>query len=81
MRKVEPDGGEHLKAYDEQGRLIAEQDPLGAVSEYRYDEVGRLVALLPRMRRRRPTNTATVSCTPVHAARPCGPTGAMPAAT
>ncbi|MGX4730040.1 hypothetical protein, partial [Pseudomonas corrugata] len=35
-------------AYDEQGRLIAEQDPLGAVTEYHYDEVGRLVALIPR---------------------------------
>jgi YD repeat-containing protein len=30
-----------------QGRLIAEQDPLGAVTEYRYDDVGRLIALLP----------------------------------
>ncbi|PAU62510.1 RHS repeat-associated core domain-containing protein, partial [Pseudomonas sp. PICF141] len=27
--------------------LVAEQDPLGAVTEYRYDEVGRLVALIP----------------------------------
>ena len=40
-------GGEHLKAYDGSGRLVAEQDPLGAVTEYRYDDVGRLIALLP----------------------------------
>ncbi|MBN6776932.1 RHS repeat protein, partial [Pseudomonas granadensis] len=39
VRKVEANGGEHLKAYDAAGRLIAEQDPLGAVTEYRYDEV------------------------------------------
>jgi RHS repeat-associated protein len=32
--------------WDDQGRLIAEQDALGAVTEYHYDEVGRLITLL-----------------------------------
>jgi YD repeat-containing protein len=43
VRRVAADGGEQLKAYDDQGRLIAEQDALGAVTEYRYDDVGRLL--------------------------------------
>jgi YD repeat-containing protein len=29
VRKVEANGGEHLKAYDDCGRLVAEQDALG----------------------------------------------------
>ncbi|PBJ20312.1 putative deoxyribonuclease RhsC [Pseudomonas sp. ACN8] len=42
-------------AYDDQGRLIAEQDALGAVTGYQYDKVGRLVTLLAQ-------NEAPTSC-------------------
>ncbi|MBN0588581.1 RHS repeat protein, partial [Pseudomonas aeruginosa] len=29
------------------GQLVAERDPLGTITEYRYDQAGRLEALLP----------------------------------
>ncbi|MEX5550371.1 RHS repeat-associated core domain-containing protein, partial [Pseudomonas pergaminensis] len=40
-------GAEHFKSYDDNGRLTVEQDPLGAITAYQYDEAGRLVALFP----------------------------------
>ncbi|MGY0522607.1 type IV secretion protein Rhs, partial [Pseudomonas aeruginosa] len=36
-----------LRHYDEKGQLVAERDPLGTITEYRYDQAGRLEALLP----------------------------------
>ena len=46
VRHIGLDGGEQHKAYDNLGRLIFEQDALGAVTRYHYDEAGRLSALL-----------------------------------
>ncbi|QXH60376.1 RHS repeat-associated core domain-containing protein [Pseudomonas azerbaijanorientalis] len=46
VRHIGLDGGEQHKAYDNLGRLIFEQDTLGAVTQYHYDEARRLSALL-----------------------------------
>ena len=46
-RGLIPDGATHFKSYDDQGRLTVEQDPMGAVTAYQYDDAGRLVALFP----------------------------------
>ncbi|AIB35586.1 RHS repeat-associated core domain-containing protein [Pseudomonas simiae] len=46
-QRVDPDGAQHFKSYDDPGRLTVEQAPLGAITAYPYDEAGRLVALFP----------------------------------
>ncbi len=49
------------KSYDDKGRLTVEQDPLGAVTAYQYDDAGRLVAVFPGMINRLPTSMTTAS--------------------
>ncbi|TKJ54733.1 type IV secretion protein Rhs, partial [Pseudomonas sp. CFBP13506] len=47
VQRIDPDGAQHFKSYDDKGRLTVEQDPLGAVTAYQYDDAGRLVAVFP----------------------------------
>lgn len=44
VQRVGPDGAKHFRSYDDKGRLTVEQDPLGAVTAYQYDDAGCLVA-------------------------------------